>query len=604
LLCRFCNSYSPLGSAECRVCGAKFGDSGETVDISTGKKSSTLPDLDEHLPGSDFQSSETVTISPGANEQVPSGAHTLIIGPSGEITAPPLAEEIFQEEAPTGTAAIGDRPAGGAETTVLPGVAGSKTEQPSQTGLISETRTTGPVDEEPVEQEQVEVARSDERPSLATQLDVPAIKKDELGALNQESEGLRPQTPESPANSTIVMGSLSVFKEEAEKAQLDEPDVRYREPLTAPFGLEAHEEEPDTEPEIPAPQVQGETAAGGSTPHHQAATTAEFGAREQTWTPTTPRTQAIGQPVVTQQTDSERLDYPRVPSSLPPQTQKKGPLVASLVVVVMVVAVTAFVLYWLFSGGSESEPETPQATTPAAPAPPEPPPAPPKPATPVPPEGMIYVPGGEYRVGRDGGDAIAGPEHAVTLKPFFIDRTEVTNAEYKKFIDATGNKPPIDWENGSYPDGRDNWPVTNVSWQEANAYADWIGKRLPTEAEWEAAARGTDKRLYPWGNEWQPNNANVGTQAITEVGQYKEGASPVGALDMIGNVWELTADQFKLYPGSTATFPATKKPGITYYVIRGGAFDGDKDNDTTRRGFLERDKGYPKTGFRLVKDAK
>jgi formylglycine-generating enzyme required for sulfatase activity len=73
---------------------------------------------------------------------------------------------------------------------------------------------------------------------------------------------------------------------------------------------------------------------------------------------------------------------------------------------------------------------------------------------------------------------------------------------------------------------------------------------------------------------------------------------------MIGNVWELTADQFKLYPGSTATFPATKKPGITYYVIRGGAFDGDKDNDTTRRGFLERDKGYPKTGFRLAKDVR
>lgn len=609
LLCRFCNSYSPLGSAECRVCGAKFGDSGETVDISAGKKSSTLPDLDEHLPGSDFQSSETVAISPGSNEEVISGAHTLIIGPSGEITAPPLAEEVFQEEAPTGTAATGDRPAGGAETTVLPGVAGSKTEQPSQTGLISETRTTGPVDEEPVEQEQVEAAESEKRLSLLTQLDMPAVKLDELDALSQTPEGPRAQTAapveaEPAANSTIVMGSLSTIKEEAEKAQLDEPDVRYHEPLTAPFGLEASEEEHDIEPDIPAPQVQGETAAGGSTAQHQAATTAEFGAREQTWTPATPRTQSIGQPVVTQQSDSERLDYPRVPSTLPPKEQKKGPIVASLVVAVLVIAVTAFVLYWLFSGGSESKPETPQATTPSAPAPPETPAEPPKPATPVPPEGMIYVPGGEYTVGRDGGDAIAGPAHTVTLKPFFIDRTEVTNAEYKKFIDATGNKPPTDWENGSYPDGRDNWPVTNVSWQEANEYADWIGKRLPTEAEWEAAARGTDKRLYPWGNEWQPNNANVGTQAITEVGQYKEGASPVGALDMIGNVWELTADQFKLYPGSTATFPATKKPGITYYVIRGGAFDGDKDNDTTRRGFLERDKGYPKTGFRLVKDAR
>ncbi|HEX5735238.1 MAG TPA: SUMF1/EgtB/PvdO family nonheme iron enzyme [Blastocatellia bacterium] len=609
LLCRSCKSYSPLGSGECRVCGAKFGDSGETVDISAVKKSSTLPDLDEHLPSPDFQSSETVAINLAGDEQVISGAHTLIIGPSGAIEPPPLAEEIFQEEAPTGTAAFGgERPAGGAETTVLPGVAGSKTEQPSQTGLISETRTTGPVEEEPgedaVEQEQVEAAEvKKKRGGLSTQIEVPAINLDELDASIQTSEGPRAKTAEPAANSTIVMGSISSIKEEAEKPQLDETEARYREPLTAPFGLEAPEDEPATRPEIPAPQVQGETAAGGSTAQHQAATTAEFGAREQSWAPATPRTQAIGQPVVTQQTDSERLDYPRVPSTLPPKTQKKGTMVASLIVAVLVIGVTAFVVYWLFSGGSPSEPETPQAPTSPATTPPEAPPAtPPKPATPVPPEGMVYVPGGQYTIGRDGGDAIAGPAHTVTLKPYFIDRTEVTNAEYKKFIDATGNKPPSDWENGSYPDGRDNWPVTNVSWQEANAYADWIGKRLPTEAEWESAARGTDGRLYPWGNEWRPNYANIETQAITEVGQYKEGASPVGALDMIGNVWELTADQFELYPGSSAKFPRTKKPGITYYVIRGGAYDGNQDNDTTRRGFLEKDRGYSKTGFRLVKD--
>jgi formylglycine-generating enzyme required for sulfatase activity len=217
---------------------------------------------------------------------------------------------------------------------------------------------------------------------------------------------------------------------------------------------------------------------------------------------------------------------------------------------------------------------------------------------------MVLVPGGAYTIGRDDGDAIARPARAVTLSPFFIDRTEVTNAEYKKFIDATGHAAPSDWKDGSYPEGRDNWPVTNVSWQDASDYADWIGKRLPTEAEWEAAARGTDKRIYPWGNDWRPGLANAETQGITEVGQYKEGASPSGALDMIGNVWEWTADQFELYPGSTAALPATKKPGVTYYVIRGGAFDGNKGNDATRRGFLEPDQGYPKTGFRLVKDAK
>ena len=382
LLCSSCNSYSPLGSSECRVCGTKFGKLGDTVDISPGKKSSTLPDLDEHLPGSDFQSSETVAIGPTADkEQVISGAHTLIIGPSGEITAPPLADEVFEEEASTGMEVIEDRPAGGAETSVLPGVAGSKTEQPSPTALISSTRTTGPVEGEPAEETfeeaPVEAAEAEERNPLSTQLDMPAIRPSDLEALMRASEQPPAETPEPveaepSANATIVMGSISAIEsaieKEAEEVQLDATDALYRGAMTAPFGLEAPVDEHDTQPEIPAQQVQGETAAEGATAKHQPATTAEFGRREQTWTPASSKTQAIGQPVVTHQTDSERLDFPRVPSTLPSQPQKKGPVIASLVVAVLVLAVMGFVGWWIFTGGPKTEPQSSQAETPPAPA--------------------------------------------------------------------------------------------------------------------------------------------------------------------------------------------------------------------------------------------
>lgn len=618
LLCRVCNSHSPLGSPECRVCGAKFGAMGDTADISSKKKSSTLPDLDDHLPGSDYQASETVVIGQQQEEgEVISGAHTLIIGPSGAIESPPIADEFLEGESSTGTAVIGDRPAGGAETTVLPGVAGSKTEQPSPTGLISESRTTGPVDEEPVkdtvEEEQIEVVKAEGRNSLSTQLDMPAIRLEDLATMTPAAEKppVEPVEPAPMSNATIVMGSISASEEKA--VVEEEPTELYRSAMTAPFGLEPATDERDTQPEIPAQQTQSEMPPQSNAAQHQAATTAEFGGRDAAWNaappvPSPPVAKTVThQPIVAPKAESDRADYANMASTtVPPEAQKKGPVVASIVATLIVLAVCAFAVWWVVSGGPKTEQQNSQAETtePAPEAPPTPPAPPPTPALPVAPEGMVYVPGGAYTIGRDDGDATAGPAHTVTLSPFFIDRTEVTNAEYKKFIDATGRKAPSDWKDGSYPEARDNWPVTNVSWQDATAYAEWVGKRLPTEAEWEAAARGTDNRIYPWGNEWRPGITNAGTKGITEVGQYKDSASPVGALDMIGNVWELTADEFELYPGSTAALPPTKKPGITYYVIRGGAFDSDRRNDATRRGFLELDKGYEKTGFRLAKDAK
>jgi formylglycine-generating enzyme required for sulfatase activity len=223
--------------------------------------------------------------------------------------------------------------------------------------------------------------------------------------------------------------------------------------------------------------------------------------------------------------------------------------------------------------------------------------------SPAPPEDMVLIEAGNYYIGRDDGDIYARPKHIVTLSAFYIDRTEVTNAEYKKFIDATGHKAPAGWINDNYPQGQDRMPVTGVSWQDAADYAAWVGKRLPTEAEWEAAARGADGRIYPWGNQWRSDLANIGTTGIVEVGRYKGGASPAGALDMIGNVWEWTADEFKLYPGSTAPMPASIKPGRTFRVIRGGAYDGNQMHDATYRGFVDASRGYDKTGFRCAKSA-
>jgi formylglycine-generating enzyme required for sulfatase activity/ribosomal protein L40E len=632
LLCRVCNSYSPLGSAECRVCGAQFGGTGEGA--ATGKKSSTLPDLAEHLPVSGHfdQNSETVMIEQvKEGGEVISGAHTLIIGPSGAIEPPPLADESLQSEDSTGRAAIVERPAGSAETTVLPGVAGSKSEQPSPTSVLTESRITGPVDEEPVkdtvEEEAIqieavkleaaeikaaEMAEPPKRNPLSTQLDMPAIRLDELKTLERVAEKPPEQIEsQSPGNATIVMGSISASKEP--EAIPEDSSPLYRNVMTAPFGLE----QPEAEQDIAAPVIEDEPPAESAAAHTEAARTRELDSREPAWNAVPPVAKTVGQgAVVTRETESNRAESNLAPSIRPsavapsvippPQAQNKAPMLVSIIAAVLVVTVGAFVLWWFLFSGSKLEPSKPEVVV-NPPAPVETPPAPPRPpepAKPVVPEGMVFVPGGDYTIGRDDGDAIARPAHAVTLSPFFIDRTEVTNAEYKKFVDATAHKAPSDWKDGSYPAGRDNWPVTNVSWQDATDYAEWIGKRLPTEAEWEAAARGTDNRLYPWGNEWRPSYANVQKKGITEVGQYRDGASPVGALDMIGNVWELTSDLFELYPGSTAAFPPTKEPGITYYVIRGGAFDSDKRNDATRRGFLEANKGYPKTGFRLAKDAK
>jgi iron(II)-dependent oxidoreductase len=223
------------------------------------------------------------------------------------------------------------------------------------------------------------------------------------------------------------------------------------------------------------------------------------------------------------------------------------------------------------------------------------------------PEGMVAVAAGEYTIGREDGDDIEKPKHTVTLKAFFLDKTEVTNAEYQKFINATNYEAPPHWKDKIFPQGQANFPVVQVNWQDANAYAQWAGKRLPTEVEWEAAARGLDGRKYPWGNEWNKTFANIAagkSGSLAEVGKYPEGQSPCGAMDMIGNAWEWTADTLALYPGNTGKAP--EEANSNYRVIRGGAFNGTKANDASYRGYIEANanrKDLDKTGFRCAKDA-
>ena len=187
------------------------------------------------------------------------------------------------------------------------------------------------------------------------------------------------------------------------------------------------------------------------------------------------------------------------------------------------------------------------------------------------PEGMVRVPGAnfEFRVsgieiegGNDVGVDVQYPwedaprrQHLKTLdmKPFYIDKFPVTNAEFKKFVDATRYHPKDnhnflrDWKDGAYPEGWANKPVTWVSLEDARAYAAWAGKRLPHEWEWQYAAQGTDSRLYPWGNQW--NAAAVPTPETrrvmrppTDVGAYPQGASPFGVMDLVGNVWQWTEE--------------------------------------------------------------
>jgi formylglycine-generating enzyme required for sulfatase activity len=195
---------------------------------------------------------------------------------------------------------------------------------------------------------------------------------------------------------------------------------------------------------------------------------------------------------------------------------------------------------------------------------------------------MAAIPAGEFWMGLDGMAALEDerPRHKVWLEAFQVDLHEVTVARYARFLAATHREPPAYWET-VHQAGHGDRPVIGVDWEDAQAYCQWAGKRLPTEAEWEKAARGTDERLYPWGSQKPtPEFANhaLGArfsydQVLRPVGSYEKGKSPYGLFDMGGNVWEWTQDWYEgnYYEKSPAKNPTGPEQG-QFKVLRGGSW--------------------------------
>ena len=197
----------------------------------------------------------------------------------------------------------------------------------------------------------------------------------------------------------------------------------------------------------------------------------------------------------------------------------------------------------------------------------------------VPEQGMVFIPEGEFIMGDEKGAKDEMPQRTVTLDAYWMDRYPVTNAAYQAFVEATGYRKPAHWRGGTFEAGTENHPVTNVNLDGAQAYATWAGKRLPTEAEYEKAARGTQGQVYPWGDGFRNENVNSNNDygGTTPVDQFPDGASPFGAMDMCGNVMEWCSDWYfdQAYQTGSTNNP-TGPAGGQYKVARGGFYAENK----------------------------
>ena len=223
---------------------------------------------------------------------------------------------------------------------------------------------------------------------------------------------------------------------------------------------------------------------------------------------------------------------------------------------------------------------------------------------------LVQIDGGSFEMGRNVGPPQQRPAHIVQVQSFYMDRTEVTNAEYAEFVRDTNHKAPPYFSGQKPPLGQELWPVVNVSQSDAMDFAVWRSKRdgaayrLPTEEEWEYAARnGSDSSVYPWGQNWVEGNAIVKEATATKVGMYPKGANKWGVVDLIGNVWEWTSSGVSSYPGNPTKIPSATKDWVT---IRGGCYVSDPanpDNPVTSamREFISVTTKTPLLGFRLVK---
>lgn len=204
---------------------------------------------------------------------------------------------------------------------------------------------------------------------------------------------------------------------------------------------------------------------------------------------------------------------------------------------------------------------------------------------------MVFIANGRFVMGANQGDPNHHPEHHVAVADFYLDRWPVTNAEYKIFIDQTDypvpnyevswcETKPYNWnpKQRTFPQDKADHPVVLVTWEDAMAYAAWAGKRLPTEAEWERAARGLNGRRYPWGNAFSAGlcnskEADLGQTSL--VGQFSPGGdTPEGMVDMVGNVWEWTNSLFRPYP-YVADDGRESRQASGFRVLRGASWRND-----------------------------
>lgn len=229
------------------------------------------------------------------------------------------------------------------------------------------------------------------------------------------------------------------------------------------------------------------------------------------------------------------------------------------------------------------------------------------------PEELVAIPAGPFVRGTNKGGFDERPERTIYLDEFLIDRYEVTNAQYAAFVKATGHRksgPPSRYAKNTMRMRGVNQPAVYVSWEDAKAYCEWRGRRLPTEAEWEKAMRGTDGRLWPWGNVEVPNGANWarvddGFEVAAPVGRVRSDVSPYGVMDGAGNVMEWVDDWYleSAYTESPDRNPVSPEYG-TYKVLRGAAYTSSgSDLRITARSKMMLDFRDETIGFRCAQSS-
>jgi formylglycine-generating enzyme required for sulfatase activity len=221
---------------------------------------------------------------------------------------------------------------------------------------------------------------------------------------------------------------------------------------------------------------------------------------------------------------------------------------------------------------------------------------------------LVEIPGGTFQMGRNDGPFQERPVHSATVQTFFMDRTEVTNAEYAQFVRDTNYEAPGDWARGQPLLGQELWPVANVSATDAQAFAAWRSKRdgvtyrLPSEEEWEYAARnGGERKAFPWGESWEEKRAVMKAATPKPVGSLPEGKNRWGIVDLIGNVSEWTSSKASIYDGRA--IPAENRDWL---VLRGGSYASNPEDPqipitASYRDWFKPTLRHPTFGFRLVR---